>query len=94
MGKDLLEEDIVEVGGITLKRSDFMTLGLDREVEATTGELIKLIEETLKLSKKEMANLDFVIDVMLPETVIQILQKLEGFRRFRAEQALSITSLE
>lgn len=30
-------EDIVDVGAVTLKRSDFMTLGLNMEVEATVS---------------------------------------------------------
>lgn len=51
-------------------------------------DLSNLLKSTLSLDYKDMRNVDFINDVMMPEVTIDILQRLEGFPRYHAEKML------
>ncbi|XP_039639077.1 uncharacterized protein LOC120547622 [Perca fluviatilis] len=56
--------------------------------EKHMNDLIDLIKPTLSLDYSLFSNIDFVIDVMVPEATIDILVRFEGFSRFYAEKIL------
>ncbi|CAL1598988.1 unnamed protein product [Knipowitschia caucasica] len=56
--------------------------------ETPLEELIKTVKNALAMDYLEIRNVDFIIDVMVPEVTIDILMRLEGFTRFQAELTL------
>lgn len=47
-----------------------------------------MIKTTLALDYTNLRNVDFIIDVMMPEVTIDILMRIEDFTRFQAESTL------
>ncbi|XP_076839097.1 uncharacterized protein LOC143484316 [Brachyhypopomus gauderio] len=57
--------------------------------EKQTTAIIEKAFTVLKLDKREIRNVSFVLDVITPEVTILILKKLEGFNRYQAEMTFA-----